>query len=132
MIYALIIRGQRYCKKVGAGGGDAERQGEIIECGTIFAQQKRESPQIIKQERKEQHVMCIVKNMHRFVTNGVKVFRSASAGRYNEESESVKELKQELMEASSFRQDTANLREDRRRVGHDVRKSFNELILDNG
>ena len=76
--------------------------------------------------------MCIVKNMHRFVTNGVKVFRSASAGRYNEESESVKELKQELMEASSFRQDAANLREDRRRVGHDVRKSFNELILDNG
>ena len=117
---------------MGAGGGDAEGQGEISEWDTIFAQQKTGITPNRKQERKEQHVMCIVKNMHRFVTNGVKVFRSASAGRYNEESESVKELKQELMEASSFRQDTANLREDRRRVGHDVRKSFNELILDNG
>ena len=76
--------------------------------------------------------MCIIKHIHRFITHGISVFRAASAGRYHEESESIKTLKEELMEPSSAHQDAKKLREDRRRVGLDMRRSFNKLVLENG
>lgn len=77
--------------------------------------------------------MCILKMIQSFATNGVKAFRKASFGNYNSESEAVKSIKEELSEGNSSRkEDAMNLYRDRKNVGADMRKSFNQIVLNNG
>ena len=44
--------------------------------------------------------MCIIKGIKHFMSNGAKTFRSASSGKYDVESDSVKEIRREMFEKS--------------------------------
>ncbi len=74
--------------------------------------------------------MGIMGNIRTFVRNGVSALRSASSGKYNEESDIVREYRNELDERTSGRSlDMQNLMRDRRKVENDVRVSFNKIAL---
>lgn len=73
----------------------------------------------------------IISNICTFVRNGVSALRSASSGRYNEESDIVREYRNELDGRTSGRSlDMQNLMQDRRKVENDVRVSFNKIALE--
>lgn len=75
--------------------------------------------------------MGIMSNIRTFVRNGVSTLRSASSGKYNEESDIVREYRNELDERTSGRYiDMQNLMQDRRKVENDVRVSFNKIALE--
>lgn len=77
--------------------------------------------------------MCILERIQQFAGNGVRVFRKASKGQFQSESEVVKELNKEVMSNRSNRYtDIENLIRDRRNIDTDIRKSFNNLVLKNG
>lgn len=63
--------------------------------------------------------------------NGFNVFGQASRGKYSGNSEYISELKNEMMKDTSAADDIYNLRNDRKKVACDMRKSFDKLILDN-
>jgi len=68
--------------------------------------------------------------MNKFFLRGVNVFRDASRGTYEHESEAVREIRREMMgRPSSLKADKENLVGDRRRVAADVRGSFNRIVL---
>jgi len=67
-----------------------------------------------------------------FVTDGAKTFRDAAKGRYNQESEAIQELREEMFGESSTTSDAQNLRRDRMMVGRDVRASYNKIVAENG
>ena len=74
--------------------------------------------------------MGIMGNIRTFVRNGVSALRSASSGKYNEESDIVREYRNELDERTSGRSlDMQNLMQDRRKVENDVRVSFKKIAL---
>ncbi|WP_443702372.1 hypothetical protein [Prevotella sp.] len=74
--------------------------------------------------------MGIMGNIRTFVRNGVSALRSASSGKYNEESDIVREYRNELDERTSGRSlDMQNLMQDRRKVENDVRMSFKKIVL---
>ncbi|APW31757.1 hypothetical protein BWX39_03325 [Prevotella intermedia ATCC 25611 = DSM 20706] len=76
--------------------------------------------------------MCIAKEIFDFALKGVKTFRQASLGNFNEESEEVKHLKEEIMNnSSSTSTDRQNLRSDQRAIYGDVRKTYNKIVIDN-
>lgn len=96
------------------------------DCGTrkmfLYLQWK---PKIMEIE------MGIMGNIRTFVRNGVSALRSASSGKYNEESDIVREYRNELDERTSGRSlDMQNLMRDRRKVENDVRVSFNKIALE--
>ena len=57
--------------------------------------------------------MCILKEVGRFIKNGASTFRDASQGHYKQNSEAISEIRKENVEG-------------------DVRRSFNEIVLNNG
>ena len=64
---------------------------------------------------------------------GMSVFRKASKGKFKEESDAVKNIKEEIMSNSSNRHiDIENRLRDRRNVEADIRRSYNKIILENG
>ncbi len=65
-----------------------------------------------------------------FFANGVKTFRSAAIGKYDGESDVMKQIREDMMNNSSS--DSDNLRHDWQNVGRDVRNSFNKLSAQNG
>ena len=68
-----------------------------------------------------------------FILNGFAVFRQALKRDYAYESDSVREIKSELMSRkSSFVEDKKNLRKDRCNVANDIHKSFLQISLRNG
>lgn len=78
--------------------------------------------------------MCIFKEFGKFVRNGASVFSEASRGQYNRESQEVQSIKNEVFSKKyrSFSDDKRNLAKDRENVSNDIRKSFEELVLNNG
>lgn len=76
--------------------------------------------------------MCIVKAIYDFAVTGVKTFRQAVLGEYDEESKEVRQLKDEMMNhTSGFATDRKKLRNDRRFIYGDMRKSYNNILLGN-
>lgn len=64
-------------------------------------------------------------NTRQFIKDSVNVLRAASVGRYEHDSEAVREIRREMMGCtSSLKADRENLARDRRRVAADVRTSF--------
>lgn len=78
--------------------------------------------------------MCIFKEIGKFLNNGASVFNQASKGQYTRELEEVRSIKKEIFtrEEGSFSADKRNLAKDRENVNNDIRKSFEELVLNNG
>lgn len=77
--------------------------------------------------------MCIINEIKSFVSNGAETLRKASHGRYDSQTDEVKEMRRELFEKTSSRLDDAiSLRKDRNNIRHDVRTSLDKLILKNG
>ena len=77
--------------------------------------------------------MCIIKEIGRFISQGACTFRDAAAGRYEHTSPSLEEIKREIFSRKSDRlEDKANLIEDRKNIEKNVRKSFDELVLNHG
>lgn len=77
--------------------------------------------------------MCIIKKVGRFVKNGASTFRDASQGLYKQNSDAISEIRKEIFEKERSRtDDKRNLRKDRKNVEGDVRRSFNEIVLNNG
>ena len=74
--------------------------------------------------------MCIIKGIKHFMSNGAKTFRSASSGKYDVESDSVKDIRREMFENS--KSDSVNLRSDREKIGRDMRNGFNKVVMKNG
>lgn len=74
-----------------------------------------------------------IKKIQEFAVNGMSVFRKASKGKFKEESDAVKNIKEEIMSNSSNRHiDIENRLRDRRNVEADIRRSYNKIILENG
>ncbi|MCM1079716.1 MAG: hypothetical protein NC344_10105 [Bacteroidales bacterium] len=77
--------------------------------------------------------MCIINEIKSFVTHGAETLRKSSKGHYDCQTDEVKKIRHELLETQTGRaDDAANLRKDREKVGHDVRVSWDKLILENG
>lgn len=77
--------------------------------------------------------MCILKEVGRFIKNGASTFRDASQGHYRQDSEAISEIRKEILETDRNRIDNKkNLMEDRKKIERDVRKSFNEMAINNG
>lgn len=77
--------------------------------------------------------MCVLKKTTRFIIDGVSTLREASRGLYDKESEAVSDIRDEIFNRrSSLSDDKKNLMSDKSNVSKDVRKSFNDLILENG
>ena len=77
--------------------------------------------------------MCILKEVGRFIKNGASTFRDAYQGHYKQNSEAISEIRKEILEKDRNRNDDKrNLMEDRKNVEGDVRRSFNEIVLNNG
>lgn len=77
-------------------------------------------------------IMCIMKTIWKFAVRGVKSFHDASLGKYKDESQEVRELKEEMMNhPSSTATDRRNLRKDQRSVYRDIRKSYNKIVTGN-
>ena len=69
--------------------------------------------------------MGIISNIRTFVRNGVSALRSASSGKYNEESDIVREYRNELYGRTSGRSlDMQNLMQDRRKVEKRCQNKF--------
>lgn len=77
--------------------------------------------------------MCILEKVGRFIKDGASTFREASQGRYKQNSEAISEIRKEIIEKDRNRtDDKRNLMEDRKNIERDVRRSFNEISLNNG
>lgn len=77
--------------------------------------------------------MCILKEVGRFIKNGASTFRDASQGHYKQDSEAISKIRKEILETDRNRIDNKkNLMEDRKKIERDVRKSFNEMAINNG
>lgn len=78
--------------------------------------------------------MCILKELGKFIKNGASVFNEASLGNYNRQSEAIRSIKKDLFskENGSFIDDKRNLAKDREKINHDIQKSFDKLVLNNG
>lgn len=60
-------------------------------------------------------------------------FRDASRGTYDKESKDVSRFREEIFErGSSLIDDKRNMMGDRLNIAKDVRKTFNEIVLENG
>lgn len=77
--------------------------------------------------------MCVIQSIRDILVHGVSVFRSAFRGQFNEESDAVKKIKEDLdSDLSGKEKDRMNLRQDRKMVHGDFSRSFNNVILSNG
>lgn len=74
--------------------------------------------------------MNIVYLIYTFIVNGVKTFQSAATGHYDGESDTIGQIRDEMMNDSAS--DSDNLRRDWKNVERDVRVSFNQLTMSNG
>nr|DAQ59648.1 MAG TPA: hypothetical protein [Caudoviricetes sp.] len=71
--------------------------------------------------------MCILKKAWSFIKNGVSTFRDASQGRYKQNSEAISEIRREILEIRKG--DKRNLREDRKNIERDMRRSLYPYII---
>lgn len=76
--------------------------------------------------------MGILDNIFHFFVNGFSVFCNASLGKYQEDSQEIKDLKHEMFVTSNFQANKENLKNDSMKIAHDVRTAFNKLVLSNG
>lgn len=79
--------------------------------------------------------MCILKEVKRFIVNGALTFREASQGRYKQKSEAISAMREELFndeEQTGFATDRKNLLRDKQKIQGDIRKSFNNYVLNHG
>ena len=60
------------------------------------------------------------------------MFRDASRGEYNQESEAVLSIKEELFKEKSRSDDKANLLKDKKAVEEDARNAWHKITLSNG
>lgn len=77
-------------------------------------------------------IMCVIKDVTRFIANGAKVLRDSSRGEYKQESEIISQLKKELFIESDKMDDKSKLRQDRKNIEKDVRDAWEKLKLSNG
>lgn len=73
-----------------------------------------------------------IKKIFKFITNGFRVFREASNGEYNRESDAVKEMKKEFFSEYNIGDDKQKLLQDRKNVEMDVRNAWDKLKLSHG
>lgn len=76
--------------------------------------------------------MKILKSFTRFISNGTDVFREASKGQYNRESEEISKFKSDLFSTEKQSDDKTKLIQDRNAVEKDVCNAWNKIVLSNG
>jgi hypothetical protein len=70
--------------------------------------------------------MCIFKDAKHFIKNGLSTFYNASKGCYGY-SETIMEIKKEILNYGNKADDKRKLIEDRKNVSKDIRKVFNQI-----
>lgn len=75
--------------------------------------------------------MKFINSLFHFFANGVGVFREASRGEYNRESDAVTKFKSDLFSEQVIN-DKARLLQDREAIEKDVRKVWNKILLSHG
>lgn len=74
-----------------------------------------------------------IKRFFAFVRNGQKVYYHASRGEYQCKSDAVREIEKDMFSRhSNIRTDKMNLYSDRKKIERDIRKSFDNIVLNNG
>ena len=74
--------------------------------------------------------MCIVKDVVGFIKHGTTTFRNASKGQYNQSSNEVNEIRNEILSKELNRSDDKNnLLKDKKKIEKDVRLSFNKKLI---
>lgn len=77
--------------------------------------------------------MCIVHQIRLFILSGWQTFRLSSRGRYDYESEEVRNLRREMFSLpQGGTGDAANMHHDRLMVGRDMRAGLKKITLTNG
>lgn len=76
--------------------------------------------------------MCRIRTFFAFFRNGIKVFRLAAHGQYQEEEEALREIEEEIRQGSSWKDDKTNLQQDSKKVRDDMQKSWNKISASNG
>lgn len=74
--------------------------------------------------------MSIINRIISFIAQGISTWRDASFGNYDIQSEDVIKMKDEIMSGETGpATDKANLRNDMKNVGRDLRKAYNIHII---
>lgn len=75
--------------------------------------------------------MCILNEIKRFISNGSKTFRDAASGKYDGDSQTVKDIRKEMLRDKTKSDDCNGLKKDRKNVASDIRGAFNKLSVNN-
>lgn len=73
--------------------------------------------------------MCLINEIKRFISGGAKTFRDAAKGQYDGDSQAVKEIREEMMREINQSEDGNNIKNDRKNVAVDIKRSFDKLII---
>ena len=84
---------------------------------------------LLQEERR--FAMCVIKEIGRSMMDGVHILRMASRGRYYIQTAEISKMREEVLGApSSIVDDMRHLREDRQRINHDIRISFDKIVAE--
>lgn len=76
--------------------------------------------------------MCAFRDIKHAIIGGVQTLRAASRGEYHFQTAEILKMKEELFGTpSGSADDMRRLHEDRLRINHDVRISFNKIVAGN-
>jgi hypothetical protein len=69
------------------------------------------------------------KEIRKFILNGAVVFRNASHGRYRQTSQAIDEIRDEILQKGTGRdEDKRNLLKDRKNISTDICSAFDKLV----
>lgn len=71
-------------------------------------------------------------NVFQFMSDGFSALRRASRGMYDGESKTIVKFREEMFNPNRQTSDAENMKSDKKRIVHDIRKSYNKITLCNG
>lgn len=71
-------------------------------------------------------------NFANFILNGMRVLRVSAKGEYNNPSQEIQFLRQDLFKVSTRKEDQIKLKNDINNIGRDLRVSLQKISTNNG
>lgn len=78
-------------------------------------------------------ILINMKHTINFIRDGLKCLSISANSQYNNHTDEMNRIKKEMFENSgTFRNDKENLIKDKKAIASDIRRAFNNLVIDNG
>lgn len=78
-------------------------------------------------------IMCLIKDIGRFMFNGLDTFKKSSRGEYRSRSKDIARMRKDFLNKKITKADDRyNLLKDRTSIEKDIRISFNKIVLSDG